>query len=352
MIIQSSDTTKKTILFFFSICFITYIQARSPFRKPDPSIPMITVSWEHDKNSYILRDSHLEEYSIFKTFDEKFFFEHELPQQPITYRNNPKKSVSGAKLQKLVDELIDEILAGKKVFKHFTVLRARDFNRAECIGLMVLKFKNYPFVVKIFMENPQSLTSPYSKGLVPLFSFYMGGGINRHLVGFTRIKNLEYIKTKLATDNYWSQLVDTPRKWFLLPRQNRWIKIVGTNIGSQKTITTQLPGTYCIIADAIASEKKTSMLNKDDNHTCLSLCRFLDFSIDPHIDNFMWEKDTEKLVIVDTEHFPTFMGFREIQHFDSYLEWLAHLSGKCLNDIFFRSKKDRQLLQISPRVML
>lgn len=340
------------LLFFWWPIIFSELHARSPFRRPDPAIPTIMTSWQNDEKIHILRDSHLEEYSIFKIFDEKFFFEHQLTDQEIAFRNQAEKSVSGATLKKLADGLINEILAQKKTFEHFTVLRSRDFNRAYQIGLMILKFKDYPFVLKVFMENPKCLASPYSKGIVPLFSFYMGGGINRHLIGFTRIKNLDYIKTKLTQSPYWSSKVDTPRKWFILPSQNRWIQISGTNIGTQNTVQTHIPGIYCIIADAITSEKKTSMLNKEDNHTCLSLCRYLSFNIDPHIDNFMWEQQTGKLVIVDTEHFPSFMGFRNVQDFNSYLGWLTYLSEKCLNDLFFRSKKDWRRAQIQPRIML
>jgi hypothetical protein len=329
------------------IALFSTSHARSPFRPKDPLMPRIEAQWQGDPITYTMHDYHLTENAIFKTFDEKFFHKHILPNGEISYRNAPAITVSGATLKALIDNLIDEISSGRKNFTHFTILRNRDFNASEQIGLMILKFNDYPFVVKLFMETPKSLSNRYAKGMVPLFLFYMGGGINRHLIGFTRIKNLENIKHKIKHDPYWSTIVDTPRKWFVHPKKSRSIVITGYNMGITNPITTRLPGIYCIIADAIETNKKTSMFNKIDNHTCINLCKFLDFGIDPHIDNFMWESATNKLVVVDTEHFPTLIGFKEIKIFDSYFEWLFHLTGKFLGDTFFRSKHDRRIVKPS-----
>ncbi len=343
----------KKVLGVGAVIFLVHqpLLARSQFRPQDPQMPRIETRWQQESESFTLRDYHLTEYSLFQTFDEKFFNNHLLPSEKIVYRADTSKTVSGEILKKLIDELIDEMYAGKKTFKHFTIIRNRDFNSSEFMGLIILKFNDYPFVVKLFMETPKSLASPYSKGIVPLFTFYMGGGINRHLIGFTRIKNLEIITAKIKADPSWSTFIDTPRKWFLRPNKSKWIEITGHNFGTKEPIKKCLPGTYCIIADAIESSRKTSMLNKRDNTLCLDVCKFLDFWIDPHIDNFMWEAGTNKLVVVDTEHFPSLMGFEQNMMFDSYVSWLTYLAGKFLNDTFFRSKAERRSFQTHTRVV-
>ena len=50
---------------------------------------------------------------------------------------------------------------------------------------------------------------------------------------------------------YWQSRVDMPRKWFWLPKNTEWITIAGANIGKYKQVSIDIPGTYCIIADAI-----------------------------------------------------------------------------------------------------
>ena len=79
----------------------------------------------------------------------------------------------------------------------------------------------------------------------------MGGGVNRHLSGFTRIKNAQAFKEFITKNPYWQSRVDMPRKWFWLPCNTRWITIAGANIGKYKQVSIDIPGTYCIVADAI-----------------------------------------------------------------------------------------------------
>ena len=168
---------------------------------------------------------------------------------------------------------------------------------------MIVKFKDYPFVTKLFIETPDSFMSPFDKGIAPIFFFFMGGGVNRHMSGFTRIKNREIILEQAFTftmgrpDGYPSQMA------FSYPSNISWIEIKGTNIGDHKNITIQFPGTYCIIADAIEDEREFLLFNPDDKKMALKICNYLNLWIDPHMKNFMFEKNTNKFIIVDTEHF-------------------------------------------------
>lgn len=317
-------------------------------RPKNVSIPYIKTKWVGQKEpSYTLKNSHLEEYPVFKTFNEKFFNLHLLPSKKITYRYNSKKTVLGEELKKIVNKLIDEILDGKKKYADFIVLRERDFNQKKKSGLIILKCKHHPFVVKIFMENPRSFVQHKSKGFVPFFFFYMAGGINRHLLGFTRIKNLENMQKLLNQSQRWSKIVTMPRKWFFLPKKNRWIEISGKNIGKKKEQKIKVPGTYCVVSDWVDAERRSSVFKRDDRRTCMELCNYLELAIDPHIDNFLIERKTKKIAIVDTEHFLSVVGMKKKRKFTGYFSWGIYLAKSCAKAMFFRSKADRKFAQTS-----
>ena len=314
---------------------------RSIYRPEDHLTPQITARWAGDTKTYTLRKYHLEEYGLFALFDKEYFEEHQLPHEPIAYRADPTQKINPKVLEDLIQNLLEEITAGKRTFTHFTVLQSKDYNFKNSRGLLIAKFKNYPFVTKLFVETPDSFVSPFDKGMEPMFFFFMGGGVNRHLTGFTRIKNREIIQHKLA-QSPWANQVDTPRKWHLVPKGTRWIEIKGTNIGDQKEHIIQFPGTYCIIADAIEAERILSLFNPDDKKMALEICNYLNLWIDPHMKNFMFEKNTNKFIIVDTEHFPSAVGLREKVSFESYSNWYLHLAGKCWKNAFMQTKRERR----------
>ncbi len=329
--------------------------ARSPFRTPDPLTPMIKVKWAHQNKEYTLRHSHLEEYPFFKLYDPEFLKKHAIPlKEKISYRHDPDRSVSGKKLVSLIKKVIQEIKQQKKEFTHFTVLQDKDFNSRESHGLIVLKFKQHPFVVKLFLETPKSFVQPFDKGFDPIFFFFMAGGVTRHLSGFTRIKNLQLVKQKIESDPYWSSKITLPRKWFWAPPRNNTMEIVGTNLGEQGTQHINIPGVYCVIADEIKSERTFSLSNSEERTTALTLCNYLGQLIDAHISNFMLEKDTGKIAIVDTEHFPTIVGLKGPINFTSYFHWYTTLMQQCVEQMYCRTKKDRRDAQFGkkPRLKL
>lgn len=329
-------------IFILFVCLPVNLSTRSIHRPQDPLRPTITVNWQDSKKIYRLCNEHLEEWPLFKLFDLQFFNEHRLPAGPIRYRNDETQSVDGAVLSHLLEELVQEIKQQKIQYKNFIVLKRRNFNKKLFSGIIVLKFKDYPFVVKVFMENPYSFVSPFSKGWEPCFHFFMGGGVSRFLSGFTRIKNLYDINAEIAKSSYWSSIIDTPRKWFWTPTNNRWLQITGTNICTDGPRTIALPGIYCIVADAIEGERTFSLKLQDDRRLALSLCNYLEFRLDAHIDNFILERGTGKIVIVDTEHFSTMVGIKhKPSPVNSYASWFLYLCRKCTKDMFFRTKKQR-----------
>jgi len=336
-----------TILFLSWLFESLHVICRSVHRPSHAKKPLLEVSFlNKPKNIYSIRDTHLEVDPIFNTFDKDFFYNNLLPDQ-ISHKYKPKKYSLKKDLETQLQVLFEEIKRKKhrrefKEFTHFEILKKDDFNKKEKSGCLILKFKDHPFVVKVFMENPRSFVRPYSKGFCPIFFFNMGGGINRHLLGFTRIKNLYEIKKTIEEDPHWSKLISTPRKWFWIPKDCNQMELVGKNFGKRKPIKRVIPGTYCIIADAIKLKNTTfSLLDGSAKEMCMSLCNFLDVRIDPHIDNFLLEKGTDKIVIIDTEHFPSIVGFKERRQFRSYFSWYYQLSVKCLNDMFFQTKKER-----------
>lgn len=323
-----------------------YLYARSPFREDDPLIPEITTHWSDDPHTvYTLKNEQLEEYAIFGIFNKNYFFKHQLPRTPITFRNNPKKSVDGSILISLAEEAVRELQKArhqKKRFKHFIVLKNRDYNPRARSGLIVLKYKNYPFVLKLFIETPASYVRPFSKGIEPAFMFTLGRGTSRHGSGFTRIPNLENIRKKINESPYWSTHVDTPRKWFFCPSNCRWFEIHGKNIGTKSKIHGIVPGTYGIICDAIEADPYQTIYKSSNRKKAIALSHYLNCAVDPHINNFMIEKETNKLVIIDTEHFPSLVGLDEPFVFSNYTSYYVQLSQKYAKDALFQTKKNRR----------
>ncbi|MFC1842275.1 hypothetical protein ACFLYU_01320 [Candidatus Dependentiae bacterium] len=358
------------IIFLFLLSINNFIKSRSILRKSYQRKPKITVWWTNkpatgyakinsslNKNNratkntsqatrsgskkYSIASTQLEIDPIFKTFDKDFFYKNMLPEK-ITHRYDINKHTIRQELEQYLEHLFTEIRDKERRYTHFDILRKSNFNRRKRSGLLILKFKNYPFVVKVFMENPKNFVRPYSKGFYPIFFFNMGGGINRHLLGFTRVKNLHNIKKILAQTPKWTNEIETPRKWYWIPKNSKNIELIGTNFIADTEIKTIIPGTYCVIADAIRLKHSTfSLFDKEARKKCMSLCNSLGTRIDPHIDNFLLEKKTNKLVIIDTEHFPSIVGLQEGEQFENYFSWYYRLAIKCLNDMFFKTKKER-----------
>lgn len=338
----------RLILFFMSFSCLLIEGKRSIHRKEDPHMPTIRVSWQGDSKQSILKDYHLDEYPFFKLFDNDYFNEHMLPNTPISFRYEPEKNITKKILTAQIDNFIMEINAGKKKFTDFDILQDKDFNKRKKYGLIIAKFKQYPFVAKVFIETPQSFANPFNKGMEPVFFFFMGNGINRHLSGFTRLKNRDLVQSRIKESPHWASLVDIPRKWFWMPSSSKWMEVTGHQFNGKDEQKILIPGTYIIIADAIKEGRQLSLLNTQDAQLALSLCNYLDLCIDPHLKNFMIELDTQKLVIVDTEHFPSFVGLNEKVTFSNYFSWYGYLAGKCAYNAFGQTKKERRFHKIPP----
>lgn len=326
-----------------ALCAPAY--ARSFLRPIDKTAPRLTAQWTGKSKIYSITDSHLEEYPLFVVYNEEYFNRYRLPLTDIPYRYNKNITVAGSCLNGLIEDLLREIQSGKRKYTNFILLQDKDFNHKKAAGLAVFRFKNYPFILKLFIETPRSFVDPWMKGILPVWFFYMAGGGNRHITGLTRIQNKIVISNKLAAMPKWAQFVDTPEKWFWTPEKEKWITLTGYNIGGKEMITARIPGTYAIIAEAIEQSEEQTIFDRHKRKIALELCNTLDLFIDPHIDNFMVEKGSNKLVIIDTEHFPTLVGLKEKASYKTYVRWYLGLMHKASYDIFFRDKKARKEAQ-------
>lgn len=346
---------KKVILLI--VAFFTFssdLVARSFFRKKDKDIPQITIGWKHSKKTISLTNWALTEYPIFNVFSGAgydFFYNHLLPTDFVNDIHNPEKPINCRALNSCIELLLKELRKHKKEYAHFVVLQDKNFNYKQRCGLLVLRFKNYPFVLKLFMETPKSFIDPYCKGFENQFFFYMSGGVNRHVAGLTRIKNLELVRQQIDDHPRWNGKVKTPRKWYWLPKRHRWMKINGYNIGGKDEISTLMPSVYAIIADTIDTKEDAPLLSyQKKSELIMELCMDLHLFVDPHADNFVikHQKDIDDyhLSIVDTEHFPSMVGLKEEPFFSNHLEWLVYLGAKYFQDAFLQTKNDRRTAQL------
>ncbi len=324
-------------------------QARWIHRPADPTMAEIRTRWVADESEeYSLRGHEFEASTIFKLFDRDYFMANLLPKGFINLRNEKDKYARGEFLDAFIGECLLELQKAKrpkKNYKRFTVLKKNNFNFKRSTGLIIFKPKPHPydrFVIKLFTETPHLFVRPFHKDLEQNCLFNMAGGVSRYLVGFTRVKNLHYMKHRIEKSPYWSSIMaPCIRKWFWLPSETRWFEVIGYGVNGQKEQRIRLPATYAIVSDAIESERGFSMYNKDDAELVLSLARWLKERLDPNITNYMIEKQTGKPVFIDTEHFPTNLGLRETLGYVSYMDWYFKMTRKYLKDSYCRTKKGR-----------
>lgn len=312
---------------------------RTIFRKQPSNLPKITIYQDNNPDqTYTLCDSHLRNFPLFEAYNEQYLLTHQLPTPRVNFRNQAEKSISTKELLDQIETVVTQLQTGQTSFPNFKILKKRDFNFKTHCGLIVLKFKHAPFVVKIFIESAQGMTRPYSKSFFQT-SMFITGGTNRHLNGFTRIKNAEDIRIKIAESPIWKDQIELPRKWFWLPSKPQWLHITGYHIGGQAVQTKRIPAVFAIIADEIIAHPTQTISRKD----CLKICKDLNFISDPHHNNFRIEAGTGKLLIYDTEHFPTLMGkygsaFKPAQ---KPAGWYVNLAHKYISEQFGANKTDR-----------
>lgn len=328
------------------------LDGRNVRRPIDQSIPSITVSstdpefeksWIPlrksticEKKSYTLKSSFLRLNPIMRGFDVNFFKQFYLPQGQIKLRNQPG-FINSKDLSNLASELIEKIKIGHRKFKHFIILKDKDFNYKTLSGLIILKFKDYPFVIKLSIEHPYTMVRPYSKNYQTDSIFVMGGNL-RHLSNFTRISNLERIKNILKFNPFYLQSLNFPRKWYWKPdRGSHDLKITWSCAGNTKEIL--LPCVYATISDFI--DTTNIQPQQELNKLAMQIAIDTGFLIDPHAGNLVLEKNTNRYALIDTEDFRMMLGLNKSMRAKKYIGWYIEMIGNFLNVYCCRSKSER-----------
>lgn len=327
------------------------IQTRDARRPVDIITPKITVtasdpclakSWmtasqtEYSPNqSYYLLNNFLRLKPIKNGFDAQFFQQNYLPQDLIHFRDH-SGIVQTSTLSKLANEVIEAIKMGQRDFKHFKILKDRDFNYATLSGLLVLKYKDYPFVIKISIEHPHTIIKPFSKSYEAAGMFVVGGNL-RHLSNFTRIMNLKRIQKILFHNPFYIQNIDFPRKWYWLPDCSYDLKIEWSCNHKHDVIS--IPSIYAVISDFIETESQQPQ--NELNKLSMKVARDVGFLIDPHAGNMVVEKNTRKYILLDTEDFRLMTGLSASMNANKYIGWWIEMIGTSAKTCFLRTKKQR-----------
>jgi hypothetical protein len=336
-----------SIFLFFVWCSFLSVIPRSVHRPYDPHMPALEIFWTDNPNEphYTLKNRCLRKWALFDLYDPEKLQEDMLPET-ISYRYEPEKKVTNKRLSFLIQQFLDELLSTRQKklenYKNFTILKDRNYNYNLRSGLIIIKFNEYPFVVKLFIENPKSFVQPFIKGFEPCWFFLMAGGMNRYLAGFTRIPNLHKVKEKISADPYWANRVTFPRKWYWLPKKSRQFTVIGYNFENNTTLSQTYPSIYGIICDEIQLKRQMHNYFKQDRLAIREIMDFLGNHLDPHIYNFFIEKDTEKIAIIDTELFSAMVGLHEEFVYTKNTKWYGKLADKCSKDCFFRTKKEHR----------
>jgi hypothetical protein len=299
--------------------------------------PRLVTRWLGQAKIYQCTAHYLKKAHILNAFDEAFFYNHQLPHKSIMYRSLPHKTVLGSSLHNALEQAIIELKTGKKRLTNCTVLKDSEFNYDHCAGLIVLKSNQYPFVFKIFVEGPDTFLKPEQKGYKHGYLPVISKGLNRYLAGFGRLKNLEKIHTFLAQHPQWKSHFGLPRKWFWQPSYNRWFEVNGYNFG-QEQFTIRLPSIYAIVADEIVSQVPFKKIKNDYKKTIFAFSKATNFEVDPNLRNFKLEPESGKLIIIDTEHFSSLLGFDKPPQAHGYFSLHVRMGLKAIYECFLKNK--------------
>jgi hypothetical protein len=346
---------KKIILYGVSFLFVVCVSTlwaigRTVYRKKNVDMPAVTIAYEGagaPDGAAIFYSYRFGAWPLFTAFDRVHFEQNVMRKgEPVFYRFNRRYAVNPETLDAHIEKTLEQLYSKERELRYFHVLQDKNFNHQHTCGLIVLKHKHFPFVVKLFIESPDTFFNPYIKGFESVFAYYMAHGVNRHILGFTRILNLLDIKNILRnTYPDWNRHIMLPRKWFWQSKARPWLTITGTNVsGATGTITTSFPGVYAIIADYMPHYANSRLSKEEQQSMIMCLCNALEILLDPHTANyFIWhhKRNGSMLTIIDTEHLPTFVGLRSKQaRCSSHARWYLFLARKCFKDIYLSSRGD------------
>lgn len=346
---------KKLIYLFLFIFFHQSVESRSIHRPKNSSTPSISIrpsdqsiadSWlaiktkKHlkSKKNHTLKNQFLRIKPLIQGFDSQIFQQYHIPSNEQILFKNKKGSVDSSILQELAEEVLEEIKVGQKEFNHFTVLKCKDFNFKSLSGLIVLKYKDYPFVLKLSIEHPHTMVQPYTKSFEATALFMIGGTL-RHLSNFTRITNLHDLQRILKFNPYYTDKIDFPRKWYWRPEHNYDLLVTWNQTPHRAEEKITIPSAYAVISDLVDIDE--SYPQKELTNMAMKVAIDTRFLIDPHSGNTVMDKSTHKFTMLDTENFKMMTGLEHTMSAKTYAGWYAELVSSSLKKYCGRTKKER-----------
>lgn len=234
-------------------------------------------------------------------------------------------------------------MEGSSSFRDVVILQTKNFNMSRRCGLIVAKCKHHPFVIKLFIEHPQSYFDPYCKGVESIAFFFAAGGVNRHCAGLSRIINLHTVQDTIKQMPEWSSRIIFPRKWLWIAENQTYLHFKGYNLIPGAILENSIPSIFAIIADEITMKDLLQIPLTTRKKIIMQLCNQLNLAIDPHVPNFVFKKASTApftISILDTEHFPTMVNLHKPPHFKSYCSWYTYLIFNFFSKTLFRYKNE------------
>lgn len=335
---------KKICLFlclFLGSTFLS-LSSRSPFRRLGHTLPCIRVHLESDhpleySEESFLQSIHLRPWPYLIAYDENFYTKRKFPFGSIVLRYT-QECISGSLVRSYIAKAVDEIIHHCKgdELTYSIILKDSDFNYKYHAGLAVVRLKDFPFVLKIYRETPYTFCHPFSKGLVPILFFRTGNGANRHMSGLTRIPMRDSIRSLFDQYDEWRDRITIPRKWLWLPDNPEWLVIEGSI--TLAPFEVRIPALYVVVCDEIEIERSFSVLNPEDRAIAIELSNICGNELDANMPNFVVEKGTGKIAVIDTEYFKVMLGLSEPLYPSSYYGWIAGLAQHSIKRMFFTDK--------------
>jgi hypothetical protein len=295
------------------------------------SVSSIVVGWKSDWVRYRLSSHHLNP-ELFEVYDPDYLEQHRLPKGPISFRYHPEQSVLAEDLQKEVEIIVAQVTDKSFPLKNLCKLKDAEFNESLREGFLIIKMEKYPFVVKLFITSPKSFVHPMKITMMSAL-YFLVLKLNRHLFGLTRIRNRNLVMKKLQENSFWKSRVDAPRKWFWVAENSQSI-VIATHFAQHPDRVIEIPSIYAIIEDAIDFSSHLSLWKERDRKLSLHLCNFLHHQVDSHPNSFVYEKETNKVVILDTEELPVVIKFfsRKVR-FRSYMTLAVFAGFLCVENL-------------------
>lgn len=319
---------------------------RSIFR-PNNECPTITCCWEDGTDSHSLKDWSIQPGPLVNMYNKQYIQEHLLPVKTIEPLHADGASIDGKEVNEICQQLYNEILQDAKQYTDCTILKNNDLQVSDKSGLVIVKSNKQPVVIKLFMEAPKTLTHPYRGRRFDMNMIFMVSGNWRYTLGFSRVQTAELTRRYLAGTEFATR-VTIPRKWFWIPDNVPWIKITIHNVGQYQDHVIMLPSIYAIVCDAIEVDEDKEVPLKES----FALCKSVNFMLDPNKKNFIVEKHTGKIGVIDTENFRAVMHLNRPLHTkNNHIQWYIHLAGNAFRNKFCfhkeaRKQRQREQLQI------